>query len=300
MRIASFIILAALLTGACVQSPSARWTQKSSAVTVQVLWPNAGVSRVTREIAEKLEPALARLRGVERVVTRCDANGCTFTLWHTNTVALDAVLFDAHSAVQQMKGMLPADAHFTIVASDLNAPPDLTVALFLDSPPQNEEQETALHDFCNEIMQFPSASRYQILGSARRETIIEIDPEKAATLRINTDRVAELLKSRIAVIDEYSSVLVYERRDEQNVADMVIGNAGQALVRVRDVARVTEQYSPCPVYRINSKPVVIVQIYLRSDASAEEKEQCMAHVLRQRRPENIRRIIELADFSSRQ
>lgn len=298
MRIVALAVLAALLTGACAQSLTARWEQRTSAVTVQVFWPNAGVSRVTSEIAEKLEPELKHVNGVERVFTRCDADGCTFTLRYANTIALDAVLFDANSVVQQMKRTLPADAHFAVVGSDLYSPPDLTVAIFLDSPPQNEEQRAALQEFCNRIMEFPSASRYQILGSPRLETVIEIDHAKAAALRINTDQLADLLKNRVIVIDEYSSMLVYERRDEKNIADMVVGTTGKGLVRVRDVARVTERYTPCPVYRINSDPVVIVQIYLRADATAVEKNQCLAHVIRQKRPESIRRVTELADFSA--
>ncbi|MFH1732758.1 MAG: efflux RND transporter permease subunit [Planctomycetota bacterium] len=292
-------VVLALLAALCAScSPRAPAPQPPTA-GVTVLATAAGLlpADVERRLALPLETKLAKIKGVSRVITRCEANGCTILLQYEPPVRADHIAYEAGAVINQLEARLPAGAKAVVRAYDSHRPPDLVIALVLDAEHVEPGHYAPVQEFGIGIMQLPSAVQHEVVGAPRRQLEITVDPERAASFGITVDKITQAIRKQILTVDEYTTVLVLPRaRDEldKDPGRIPVAVVGSATVRLRDVAAVKLALRPGVIYRVDGAPAVLINVFLRSGASADAVAACFERILKLPRPPLVKRIVAIS------
>jgi len=292
-------VFLALLAGVCASCVSRPRAPQPPAAGVTVLATAAGLppADVERRLALPLETELATITGVSRVITRCEANGCTILLQYEPPVRADHIAYQAGAVINQLEARLPAGAKAVVRAYDNRRPPDLVIALVLDAEFVESGHYALVQEFGARIMQLPSAVQHEVVGAPRRQLEITVDRERAASFGITADKITQAIRKQILTVDEYTTVLVLPRaRDEldKDPGRIPVAVVGNATVRLRDVAAVKWTLRPGVIYRVDRAPAILINVFLRSGASADEVAACFERILKLSRPPLVKRIVAIS------
>lgn len=294
------LLLALLAAAFCTScAPRAFAPEPPTAgVTVLATCPGLEPADVERRLAVPLESELAKIEGVSRVITRCEAGTCTILLQYEPPVRADNIAYEAGAVINQLEARLPAGAKAVVRAYDSRRPPDLVIALVLDAEHVEPGHYAPVQKFGIGIMQLPSAVHLEVLGAPRRQLEITVDPKRAAAFGITVDKVTQAIRKQILTVDEYTTVLVLPRaRDELEDKDpgrIPVAVVGNATVRLRDVAEVKPTLRPGVIHRVDRAPAVLINVFLRSGASADELAACFERILKLPRPPLVKRIVVIS------
>jgi len=257
-----------------------------SGVTVLGALPGASAQDLATGVALPLASELAGIRGVTRVITRCEAGACSIFLHIDPGVRTDDVAYEAIAVIKRLKGELPEAARVVVRAFDARRPPDLVIALLFDGQQTGLAQHEGARRFGARLMQIPDAVRHEVQGAPRQEMRVTVDKERAAKLGVNAAELARLLRRRVLVIDDYTTIVVSEGRPAklEELANLPLRTVGNATVRVRDVARIERVLTPAVLCWIDGRPAVLIDVYLRSGASLAEIAICLERIQSLKRP----------------
>ena len=270
-------------------------------ITVRAYWDARTAARTAKLLAEPLERELAKIDGVSRIITRCDADGCSILLQHDASVPGYEVGFAAGAALKRIEDKLPTGARAEALSFNITRPPDIAVALILDAKQVTAKHYSVASSFAMKVMQLPNVERHEIPGRPARTIQVELDPTHAARLGgklgISVADVAKAIEKQTIRLDEHTRIVVGRQAGRKgDVRDIVlkrVGPGGRTLIRVRDVARVREVVTPVVCYRVNSEPAILLNIFLRSAAPPEEVRTCLERVLALGRPAAIKRVVPI-------
>ncbi len=261
-------------------------------ITVRAFWDGGTAERVAEQLAVPLERELAQIKGVVRTITTCDAESCVIRLQHDPAIPSHKVAFDANAKIKQIQNKLPDGAKAAAYAADLGLFPDLVLALVLDAEDAKPEHHDAASEFAHMVMQLPDTVRFELPGAPRRDTLVEIDPDRAKACGIDAAELAAAIEQRILRVDDYHRVIVGEHPGERgDVADIVVKKVGTTAIRVKDVARVRAVFVPGAVHRVNQKPAVLLHLFLREGVSAADVSACLRRIHALVRPPEIVQVI---------
>lgn len=287
--------VALLCTASCVSRTPVR-EPRSQGVTVLATWRGASASDVLQSVAMPLEGELAGIKGVLRVITRCEANGCSLFLQHDASVRGDVIAYQAGAIVSRLRSKLPKNARAVVRSYDARRPPDLVIALVLDTNEPEAVRRAAARTFSVRMMQLPRAVHLEVVGAPQEKIEVVLDPKRAAAYGITQKDIARLLRKQVVAVDEYTTIIVRKagRKPEAALANVPLKKVGDATIRVRDVAEVKRTFTPGIVHRIDGEPAAIINVYLRPDTSAAEVVTCFGRVLKVARPPCVKRVIAIS------
>lgn len=261
-------------------------------ITVRAFWDAGTAERSTGHLAVPLERELAQINGVVRTITSCDADGCTIRIQHDPNVPSHEVAFDANAKIKQMQDKLPKGATATAHAADLGLFPDLVLALLLDADDANPEHHDAALNFARTVMQLPDTVRFEVPGAPRRDTLVEIDPDRAKTFGIGAAELATAIDQRVLRVDDYHRVIIGEHPGERgDIADVVVKKVGTTAIRFKDVAQVRTVLTPAIIYRVNQRPAILLHLFLREGVSSADVTACLRRIQALPRPSEIVQVI---------
>ena len=269
---------------------------RSHGVTVLATWRGAPASEMLKSVAIPLERELRGIKGVRRVIVRCDADSCSLFLQHDASVNGGDIAYLAGAAIRRLRRELPRDARAVVRSYDVRRPPDIVIALVLDPDEPEAERRKAAQTFGRRVMRLPSAVHYEVVGSPEKRIEVVVDPERAALHGITAEEVERIIRERIVAVDEYTTVIIRsaKRKPGAAVGDILLRTVGNAIIRVRDIATIEVTLTPGALHRVDGEPAAIVNVYLRSEASPAEVTACLDRVFRTTRPRSVRRIIALS------
>lgn len=168
------------------------------AITVWTTWSDTPPEIVAREITEPIESALRNLPGAMQVrsISREGESLVTVELdWGAD---LQATLLTAREKLDTQRFLLPAESDRPVL---LDTDPDRApmMGLVLESVTREEDGATsALQRLAEQVLrprleQLPEVARASIVGGARPEVQINIDPARLAAYGLSVDTVQDVL-----------------------------------------------------------------------------------------------------------
>lgn len=289
-----------LLSGACrSRRPRPPYVPHRPAITVRAYWKGADAEEVAEKLAAPLAAALGRIDDIEMTVAHCEDDGCTITCYHKSDVPSYEVRFEMHQVIQQMRGQLPDSAQIATYPTDIQRPPDITVALVYSPRTRASGAYFAATEFANELMQLPTLKQYRIPGRPLETTRVELDPTRLAAVNrtlnepLTAEHVTDAIRERMLVLDEYRRVIVGRQAGQEGDVGSIVLRSERRPVLVHDVAELRRQTTTTVVHRVNGEPAVLIELYLRADASHEERAVALGRILEQAAPTGVRRIIPI-------
>ncbi|MGE0321789.1 MAG: efflux RND transporter permease subunit [Polyangiaceae bacterium] len=218
-------------------------------ITVTVVYPGADPETMERNVADKIEESVNTLGGI-RSLKSTNLEGVTivsaeFELEKNG----DQALQDVRDKVSRLSNELPSGAKAPIVEKfDIGAAPIITLAMAADMP-VGKLTDLADNTVKARLQRINGVGSVDIVGGREREVQILVDPVKLAGFGLTVEDVANAVKAQNIEVPagsfskggaELSVKTKGELTTPDQVANILLIGAGDANLRVRDVAKVVD------------------------------------------------------------
>lgn len=250
-------------------------------VTVLTVFPGANAAVVETSITEKLEEAINSIEGIKELSSESREQVSSITVQFDLSRAIEQAAQDVRDRVARVRGQLPGDIDEPIVSKqDADASPVMWIALFSDRYSTLELTRIAENQMKDRLQTVKGVSSIYLGGQKRFAMRIRLDAEKMAARQLTVTDVEQALRlqnvelpsGRIAGLERELSIQTRgEMKTPEEFEDLVVRQAGEAFVRLRDVGRVEVGVEDeRSVARFNSKPAVGIGIVKQSKANTIE------------------------------
>lgn len=240
-------------------------------ITISASLDGAAASQLETEVARKIEDEIAGISLLEGITTTITDGSVSinveFDLSKDTQVALDEV----KSAVDQVRGELPAGMNAPVVSKfDLASSPLLTYVLKSDRLDEEELSWFIDNDLTRRLMQVEGVGQVGRLGGVDREIRVELNPALLEALGVTTAVVNDQLdavqrdysggKGRIG--DSAQSVRVLAAADSiETLRSLPIPLPNGGWVRLDELGTVKDTHAErSSLAYLNGEPVIAVEI----------------------------------------
>lgn len=238
--------------------------------------PGASPEIVASSLATPLERYLGHLPGLTEMSSSSSLGGASITLQFDLDRDIDGAARDVQAAIHSARSSLPQGLPFLPMYRKVNPADTPVVILSLASPTRDR---TELYQLATESLQ-PALSQIQgvgqviIGGSSLPGIRVEIEPRILASLGLGLDALRQLIQEEtlrlpLGHLDDgdHRLTLVQDAltTDVRGYETLSIPTQGGAMLRLRDVARVTraaedarsigfQGNAPCIILMVNREP----------------------------------------------
>ena len=235
-------------------------------VQVTVVNPGAAPEQVETEITKKIEGAVNTISGIEEVHSSSTeglaAVAVSFQLEKNGDVAAQEV----RDKVVLVAGDLPETARPPVVQKfDTDAAPILRVVVSAPRP-LREVTHIAEKQIKEQIENLKGVGLVQVLGGARREIDVDVNPDRMRAYGLTVSDVAGALRQENLElpggrVDQGSRELTVRTlgriTDSKDFNDVVVANRGAYAVRISDIGRAADaEQEVRSASLLNGKPAV--------------------------------------------
>jgi HAE1 family hydrophobic/amphiphilic exporter-1 len=246
-------------------------------VSVRTTLPGGSTEEVETLVSQRIEEAVNTIEGIDQLRSISSNGSSIVVITFLLERDVDAAAQDVRDRVATVLRDLPPETQPPIVAKfDNDQTPVLTFALSADRP-QRELTELADKLIKPRIERSSGVGEVQIAGGSPRAINLWLDADRLRSYGLAVTAVREALERQNAELPggnvtgpERESVLrtmgrVVEPRDFE---DLVVGEAGGAPVRVRDVGRVEDGTKEMrSLARLDGSPCVSLEVRRQSGAN---------------------------------
>ncbi len=240
-------------------------------LTVDTRWPGATPQDIEKEIIIEQEEYLRRIPGLERITSRANTSSAQIELEFPLGIDINEVLILVNNALSQVPSYPENVDEPRISTSSVSDNPFMFFSVQpLAGNPQEIDirtQQDFVEDFVRtRLEQVAGVSDVGVTGGGARQIKIMVDPAKLAERDIRLIDVRDAIRRRnrdVSGGDVDSGKRRYLLRTVgrfETVADirnLVIERRGNALIRLADVAEVSEGYAEIRNYAYtNSEPMI--------------------------------------------
>lgn len=245
-------------------------------IAIEVVYPGASPFDVERAICMPIEEALRGLSGVREISSSANENFGTVWVGLLNDVKdPQIVLQDVKDRVEQITDF-PPEAEEPIIRETVIRGEVINVAIHGDVP------ERTLKHFAreveNDLSSYADISQISLSGVRDDEITIEVSKQALQAYNLTLEQVMavvarsslDLPAGLIRTADEEVTLRVTgQRLRAVDYEDLVVLEHGDAVVRLREIARVREGFEEAVVRgRFNDEPAVVVQVFKTPDQDA--------------------------------
>lgn len=287
---AVYILLMVLAAVAYVRLPIALLPDiRFPTLAIWTAYPDVPPERVERSITERIEEAVAGTQGVRRSTARSLLGGSLVQLdfgWNTN---LDLAMLEVREQLDRLGEALPDEAERPLVLRvDPNDRPILLVALREPTTADvrgSRDDLVALKQLGRDVIvrrleQLDAIARVTITGGYERRIEVRLDADRLATHDIGLQQVSSALQQANVALPggmirrgpfRYAVEVSGEFQDLDDIADTIIGYAGRAPIRLREVAEVREGVEDRRgMVRLNGDETLLLLVERKPDANTVE------------------------------
>lgn len=246
-------------------------------LSVVAVYEGAGPEQIETLITRPLEQALASVQGVERLVGESMEGSCQVRVQFAWGTDLDAAMGEVSAQIERLKRSLPEGVEPPYLRRyDLASAPIVYLGLSGDVGPAalTRLAETVV---IPRLERIDGVAAADLRGGYLREIQVNLKREKLAALGLGVSEVTSALQlanqSRPAgnVRRGDLNLLIRgggEFRTLEDIRNTVVRQAGDAIVRVRDIATVTDGQSDLTeLTKINGQPGLMLFVNKRSGAN---------------------------------
>jgi multidrug efflux pump len=247
-------------------------------VTVRTILPGANPQVIESAVTDVLEEELSSVEGLRTITSISAEQISTISLEFNLDRKVEDAAQDVRDKVSRIRGRLPEDIEEPVVEKqDADAFPDIWLALTSTSYDLMELSDLADRVIKPRLQTIPGVSGAQIFGERRFSMRVWLSPAELAARRLTAADVEAAIRTRSVELPagriesdrrEFSVRYLGEMRSPEEFRELTVSRAGEALVKLGDVARV----EPGPedersITRFSQTPGVFVGVIRQSKAN---------------------------------
>jgi multidrug efflux pump len=244
-------------------------------VSVRVILPGASPQVMESSVTDVLEEELSSVEGVRTITSTSAEQIATITLEFNLDRKIEEAAQDVREKVSRVRGRLPEDIEEPVVEkTDADAEPIIWLALTSNSYDLMELSDLADRVIKPRLQTIPGVAGAAIFGERRFSMRVWLSPAELAARRLTAADVEQAIRTRSVELPagriesdrrEFSVRYLGEMRTPEEFRNLTVSRAGEALVKLGDVARV----EPGPedersVTRYSQTPGVFVGVVRQS------------------------------------
>ena len=294
---AAYVLVLVLAGVALVRVPVALLPDLGyPALAVWTAYPDVPPARVERGVTERIEEAVAGTDGLQRITGRSQLGGSLVDLrfgWNTD---LDRALLDVREQLARLGDILPETAERPVVLRlDPSERPIMMLALRGAGPdrldPADEsgappsQDLTRLRQIGRDVVarrleQLDGVARVRVTGGQERRVNVTLNPDRMASHGLSVSAVTQALDAANVALPggrirrgpfQYAVEVSGEFDGVDAIAETVVGRAGRAPVRLRDVATVRMGVEERRgLVRLDGREALLLLVERRPDANTVE------------------------------
>jgi hydrophobe/amphiphile efflux-1 (HAE1) family protein len=250
-------------------------------VTITTVYPGAGPTEVEREVTERIEDSVVSVAGVDRIMSFSSESISNVVILFELDVDPMQAATQVRERVAQARAVLPREVEDpTIARLDVGAAPVMLYTLSGEGDPQ------ALRRFAEDrlkpnLEQVDGVASVRVFGGLERQINVDVDLDRAQALGLTPAAIADRIRIENVSLpgggfdegDRRISVRTLgELEDVDELRDLPLRNApGGSIVRLRDVAEVTDGYADeTTIVRSNGEASIVFEVLKASDANTVE------------------------------
>ncbi|GFO53099.1 RND transporter [Geomonas sp. Red276] len=250
-------------------------------ISIVTKFPGASPESMEREVSKKIEEAVNQIAGVKHVMSYSREGVSTVMVQFRLEEKINEVSQEARAKINGIRGNLPAGIEDPIIQKlDFNALP--VVSLAVQGKGLSTKELTTLADkqIKRRLENVAGVGKVDMVGDAKREVTVTIDPARLEALGLGVDAVVAGLKSenvntplgRLTQGGNEYPIRISGKPDRvDGFRNMVIAQRGGRGITLSEVAGVTdgakEQRS---LALINGEPAVALDVLKQSGANMVE------------------------------
>jgi multidrug efflux pump len=247
-------------------------------VTVTTILPGANPQVMESAVTDVLEEELSSVEGLRTITSTSAEQISTISLEFNLERKVEDAAQDVRDKVSRIRGRLPEDIEEPVVEkTDADAFPIIWLALTSSSYDLMELSDLADRVLKPRFQTIPGVSGAQIFGERRFAMRVWLSPAELAARRLTPADVEQAIRTRSVELPagriessrrEFSVRYLGEMHTPEEFRELTVSRAGDALVKLGDVARV----EPGPedersVTRFSQQPGVFVGVIRQSKAN---------------------------------
>lgn len=247
-------------------------------IKVHIWWRGATPEEVDRQIADPVERQLSTVDGLDYLESSSIEGMYTLQANFRYGVDVDVAYQDALAAMARVARELPRDIDAPIV---IKADPSQLPVLQL-TVRSDDWDLVALRDWVDrwlrdQLVAVPGVAGTEVVGGLKREIRVLFDPLAIERYQLDLDVVAKRLASENVELSagrvtagrrEYIARTAGEFTSLDELRDVVVMRAGEARLRLGDVAKVVDSHEEVRVItRLDGRPCVKLSVLKQADAN---------------------------------
>lgn len=247
-------------------------------VVITTVYPGASPERVEEDVTKKIENAAALVENV-KTITSTSSEGLSIVKvefnWGTN---LDFAIFDLRQKLDQLRDSLPDDSKTPSIVRQ-NVKSILPVAFLALTGNVEPKYLRFLADevVSKKIEETPMVASTTVLGGAKREIQVILDPLKLYKYNISVNLVQTTIKyNNISLPTGYITLgnKDFTIRPYSEITDISelelapIKSVGNEIIRIKDISQVVDGIKERESYALsNFKPASYIMVFKEADAN---------------------------------
>ena len=216
-------------------------------VTVNTSYPGASAQVIESQITQPIEDALSGVEGIEFISSVSREQSSQVTIRFRLDRDPDAAASDVRDRVGQARDFLPEESNEPIVQKqEADAQPIIWMAFSSDRHSKTELADLADRLVKDRVQTIPGVAQAQVLG-VRYAMRVWLQPQRLAGFGLTPQDVETALRAQNAEIPagrvegtdrEFTVLSETDLRTPEQFGNVILGDRGGHLVRLRDVAKV--------------------------------------------------------------
>ncbi|NCB45909.1 efflux RND transporter permease subunit [bacterium] len=246
-------------------------------ITVSANYSDASPTEVETLITRPIEQAVSAISGVEEINSTSNEGSSRVRISFSWGTDLDAASNDLRDRIDRIIRRLPDDIERPSIRKfDAAATPILVLGASSDLDPV-QMLELIEDQVKYRIERINGVASIDILGGNQREIQVQLNIDRLSALKIAPETIINRIKAEnlnlpagMIELGNYELRLRTpgEFENVNQIANMVVGETGGKLIRLRDVANVKDHWEKKrSVVRINQRPGVRIMVYKQSGSN---------------------------------
>jgi HAE1 family hydrophobic/amphiphilic exporter-1 len=248
-------------------------------ITVVTVYPGASPEELELDVAKRIEDAVVTVEGLKHVASSCMENVVMTLLEFELGVDVDRAATDVREKLDLIRRDLPEGVEDPKIEKfDINAAPIVTLALTGGEGIGPEE----LYDYADNTLRdrlttIEGVAGIQLVGGARREIRVELDPQRLFARGLTSADVLQALRQGLGTIPsgrveeagtEFSVTYDADCRTLESLADIEVANFDGRRICLRDLGSVrmgTEELRQ--LAWLDGRPAISIRVIKKADAN---------------------------------
>src|SRR5262245_4285038 len=250
-------------------------------VTVETQYPGASAEIIESQVTKPLEDSVSGIEGIEVMTSVSRAEKSQITLRFITSRDPDAAANDVRDRVARVRSALPEDIDEPVVSkTEADAQPIMYLAFSSDRHSPLDVTDVADRLVQDRLQTLPGVAEVPIYGERRYAMRIWLDPARLAAFRLTTQDVEDALRRQNVEVPagriesqmrEFTVLSETDLQTPEQFENIILGNAGGYLVRLRDVGRAEIGAADDRIVaRYNGKSAVALGVVKQSTANPLE------------------------------